>query len=79
MNRLMFNRAIINKLSELVESYPDFRFGQLLLNCDIIQYKPSVLVRGQYEDILTIDPFYEQSEYIWERMTRNKLCFKQDK
>ena len=79
MNRLMFNRAIINKLSELVESYPDFRFGQLLVNCDIIQYKPSVLVGGQYEDILTIDPFYEESEYIWERMTRNKLCFKQDK
>ena len=79
MNRLMFNRAIINKLSELVERYPDFRFGQLLVNCDIIQYKPSVLVDGQYEDILTIDPFYEESEYIWERMTRNKLCFKQDK
>lgn len=79
MNRLMFNRAIINKLSELVESYPDFRFGQLLVNCDIIQYKPSVLVDGQYEDILTIDPFYEESEYVWERMTRNKLCFKQDK
>lgn len=79
MNRLMFNRAIINKLSELVESYPDFRFGQLLVNCDIIQYEPSVLVDGQYEDILTIDPFYEESEYIWERMTRNKLCFKQDK
>ena len=79
MNRLMFNRAIINKLSELVERYPDFRFGQLLVNCDIIQYKPSVLLDGQYEDILTIDPFYEESEYIWERMTRNKLCFKQDK
>ena len=79
MNRLMFNRAIINKLSELVESYPDFRFGQLLVNCDIIQYKPSVLVDGQYEDILTIDPFYEESESVWERMTRNKLCFKQDK
>jgi len=79
MNRLMFNRAIVNKLSELVERYPDFRFGQLLVNCDIIQYKPSVLLDGQYEDILTIDPFYEESEYIWERMTRNKLCFKQDK
>ena len=79
MNRLMFNRAIINKLSELVESYPDFRFGQLLVNCDIIQYKPSVLVDGQCEDLLTVDPFYEESEYMWERMTRNKLCFKQDK
>lgn len=79
MNRLMFNRAIINKLSELVERYPDFRFGQLLVNCDIIQYKPSVLVDGQYEDILTIDPFYEESGCMWERMTRNKLCFKQDK
>lgn len=79
MNRLMFNRAIVNKLSELVECYPDFRFGQLLVNCDIIQYEPSVLVDGQREDILTIDPFYEESEYIWERMIRNKLCFKQDK
>ena len=75
MNRLLYNRAIINKLSELIEKHPYLRFGQLLSNCDIIKYEKSVLCDGQREDILTIDPFYEESEVTWKRMTKSKFCF----
>ena len=75
MSRLLYNKAIIDKLSELVDKFPEQRFGQLLVNSGIIQYESDVLVDGQREDILTIDPFYEESELTWERMCNNKFCF----
>ena len=77
MTRQEYNRKILNKLLELVEKYPDLRFGQLLVNCDIIQYKKNVLTDGDREDILTIDPFNEESEIIWRRMKDNKFAFKE--
>jgi len=77
MTRQEYNRKILNKLFELVEKYPDLRFGQILVNCDIIRYEPSVLCDGQREDILVIDPFNEESEITWERMLLNKFAFKE--
>lgn len=77
MTRQEYNRKILNKLLELVEKYPNLRFGQLLVNCDIIQYKKNVLTDGDREDILTIDPFNEESEIIWQRMKDNKFAFKE--
>ena len=72
MNNYLYNNAIINKLSELVQKYPEQRFGQLLVNSDIIQYKTDISVDGQRE---VIDPFYEESELTWKRMCNNKFCF----
>lgn len=72
MNHYLYNNAIINKLSELVQKYPEQRFGQLLVNSDIIQYEPDISVNGQRE---VIDPFYEESELTWKRMCNNKFCF----
>ena len=72
MSRLLYNNAIINKLSELVQKYPEQRFGQLLVNSDIIQYEPDISVDGQRE---VMDPFYEESELTWKRMCNNKFCF----
>ena len=72
MNNYLYNNAIINKLSELVQKFPEQRFGQLLVNSDIIQYKPDISVDGQRE---VIDPFYEESELTWKRMCNNKFCF----
>jgi len=69
MNRLLYNRAIINKLSELVEKHPYLRFGQLLVDCGIITFTSS----NYY--IIPVDPFYEESETTWKRMTENKICF----
>ena len=70
MSRLLYNKAIIDKLSELVDKFPEQRFGQLLVNSDIIHYESD-----EREDILIIDPFYEESELTWKRMCNNKFCF----
>ena len=72
MSRLLYNKAIIDKLSELIDKFPEQRFGQLLVNSDIIQYEPDISVDGQRK---VIDPFYEESELTWKRMCNNKFCF----
>lgn len=71
-NRYYYNIAILGKLFKLVELYPDMRFGQLLVDCDIIKYEHSVLCNGEKEDILSIDPFDEEPEITYKRML-NKL------
>lgn len=75
MSRLLYNQAIIDKLQELVKRCPDWRFGQILANSGIIQYMPDVFIDAQHENILTVDPFYEESEVTWKRMLNNKICF----
>ena len=72
MSRLLYNKAIIDKLSELIDKFPEQRFGQLLVNSDIIQYEPDISVDGQRE---VIDPFYEESELTWKRICNNQFCF----
>lgn len=72
MSSLLYNKAIIDKLSELIDKFPEQRFGQLLVNSDIIQYESDISVDGQRE---VIDPFYEESELTWKRMCNNKFCF----
>lgn len=72
MNHYLYNNTIINKLSELVQKFPEQRFGQLLVNSDIIQYEPDISVDEQRK---VIDPFYEESELTWKRMCNNQFCF----
>ena len=72
MNHYLYNNTIINKLSELVQKYPEQRFGQLLVNSDMIQYESDISVDEQRE---VIDPFYEESELTWKRMCNNQFCF----
>lgn len=60
-NRLLYNRAIINKLSELIEKYKDLRFGQLLIDCDVVPDN--------------LETFFEESEITWNRMINNYFCF----
>ena len=75
MERQKYNRLILETLFKLVEKYPDLRFGQILVSCDIIKYEKEVLCDGQREDILVIDPFNEESEITWKRMKNNKFAF----
>ena len=75
MERQKYNKLILETLSKLVERHPNLRFGQILVDCDIIQYKKEVLCDGQREDLLTIDPFNEESEITWNRMLNNKFAF----
>ena len=72
MERQKYNKLILQTLSKLVDKYPDLRFGQLLVDCDIIKYEHSVLCNGEREDILSIDPFDEEPEITYKRML-NKL------
>ena len=72
MNHYRYKKAISDKLSELIDKFTEQRFGQLLVNSDIIQYEPDISVDGQRE---VIDPFYEESELTWKRMCNNKFCF----
>ena len=77
MERQKYNKLILETLSKLVKKHPDLRFGQILVNCDIIKYEPSVLCDGQREDILVIDPFNEEPKITWKRMLLNKFAFKE--
>ena len=77
MERQKYNKLILETLSKLVDKYPDLRFGQILVDCEIIKYEPLVLCDGQREDILVIDPFNEEPEITWKRMLLNKFAFKE--
>lgn len=80
MSRLLYNRAIINKLSELIEKYPDWRFGQFLINCDILTMSenPISFTNTGEPNYLIDDPFYEEPEKVWFRMVNNKFCFNEN-
>lgn len=66
MNRQEYNRKIISKLKELIESYPDLRFGQILVDYNIIDLVPDCLHGNA---LVALDPFNEESEVTW-----NKMC-----
>lgn len=67
MNRLEANIEILIKLLKLVKKHPDLRFGQILVNADIIKLVPSD------NKLLAEDPFYEEPEVILNRMSKNKF------
>ena len=76
LNRYQYNIAIINKLTELVNKYPDLRFNQILMDCGILDCEGSVHLSTGTSFIK--DPFYEESEITWKRMLKNRMCFKDD-
>ena len=77
MERQKYNKLILETLSKLVEKYPDLRFGQILVNSEVIQLE-EVLLEGERQTVLKgIDPFYEEPEFTWERMKNNKFAFKE--
>lgn len=55
------NMLILNKLSEYIEKYPDLRFGQILINLEILQYG----IGGSI-----IDPWNAESIDILRRIDR---------
>ena len=73
MSRKQANRAILLELYNLIEKYPDLRFGQILVNCDIIQLVPDY----NNTALVALDPFNEESEIVWNRMKDNKFAFKE--
>ena len=77
--RFEYNLLIINKLKELIIKYPDLRFGQLLVNCDILTHSEYPLGESNNGNLnyLINDPYYEESKITWERMLLNKFAFKE--
>jgi hypothetical protein len=69
MERQKYNKLILETLSKLINKYPDLRFGQILVNSEIVQ------VTATSEGVKCQDPFYEEPEVIWERMKNNKFVF----
>jgi hypothetical protein len=63
------NREIIEILLDMVERYPDLRFGQILAITEAIQYKPG---HGINDGVKVVDPFNEESVDVWIRM-RDKM------
>ena len=77
MERQKYNKLILETLSKLIDKYPDLRFGQILVNSEVIQLE-EVLLEGERQTVLKgIDPFYEEPEFTWERMKNNKFAFKE--
>ena len=77
MTRNQANRAILLELYNLIEKYPDLRFGQILVDCDIIQ-EEEVLLEGERQTVLIgIDPFYEESEDTLNRMMKSRIISKE--
>lgn len=64
------NREIIEILSDMVERYPDLRFGQILSITEAIQYVPDS--RPYIYTVDVKDPFNEESVDMWIRM-RDKM------
>ena len=55
------NLSILDKLEEIVEEYPDMRFGQILFNY-LLEYDDKGNIK---------DPFYEESTITYERLRNN--------
>ena len=68
MTRQEANRAILLELTVLVEKYPDIRFGQLLVNSDLIQEEECLLDGERVTIIDGIDPFYEEPQLMLKRI-----------
>ena len=65
MERQKYNKLILERLSKLVDKYPDLRFGQILVDCDIIELVPE---RIHGNTLIALDPFNEESEITWKRI-----------
>lgn len=66
MERQTYNKWILGKLEEIIDKYPDLRFGQILVNAEVITYK------NDYDEMVVEDPFNEESKVTWNRV-KNKV------
>ena len=74
--RQFANREIVKMLSDMVEKYPDLRFGQILAITEVIEYIPD---SRPYIDTVDIkDPFNEESVDMFVRMRDKMMTFNKD-
>lgn len=68
-DRYKYNMLILKELLELAEKYPYLRFGQLLINFNILE------LAGSRENIYIKDCFNEESEKMYRRLLKRKLDY----
>lgn len=59
-SRQEVNRELVKILSDAVEKFPDWRFGQILFNYNFITRK--------YSSFDIEDPFYEESQETFDKL-----------
>lgn len=59
------NLEIINRLGDYILSHPDIRFGQALVNLNIL----NIVYDSLGENPIVSDPYYEESVQTLKRMT----------
>lgn len=62
--RYTYNKAIIDKLSKIVDEHPYLRFGQILVVSNILT---------QEDEGWVVDPFYEEPDKMWKRFKENNI------
>ena len=62
------NREILKDINEMVEKYPDLRFGQILVNLGIVQL---IKDPASFDIIGVKDPFNEESIVTLYRIRKN--------
>ena len=60
------NLEIINRLRDYILSHPDIRFGQALVNLNIL----NIVYDSLGENPIVSDPYYEESVQTLKRMTQ---------
>ena len=71
MERQKYNKLILERLSKLVDKYPNLRFGQILINTDVLK----VVSDESGFPILIEDPYSEEPNITWDRMCINRFVF----
>ena len=74
--RQIANREIVKMLSDMVEKYPDLRFGQILSITESIEYIPDS--RPYIDTVDVKDPFNEESVDMFVRMRDKMMTFNKD-
>ena len=74
--RQIANREIVKMLSDMVEKYPDLRFGQILAITEAIEYIPDS--RPYIDTVDVKDPFNEESVDMFVRMRDKMMTFNKD-
>ena len=74
--RQFANREIVKMLSDMVEKYPDLRFGQILAITEAIEYIPDS--RPYIDTVDVKDPFNEESVDMFVRMRDKMMTFNKD-
>ena len=70
-SRRYANRLILEVIAQQVESSPDLRFGQILVNLDIVQLRRSTYSPTDW-DTHAVNPFNEESLVTLSRVEKRE-------